>query len=93
VPPAASIFSRAEAETPCACTVRAFVSSPTPRTFTSIRIDRISRFAFSASGVTSAPASKRSSSALRLTGCVRVMNGPIGIASFDVEPRCLPTRM
>ena len=32
-------------------------------------------------------------SAAMLTGCEYVRNGPIGIASFDVEPRCLPMRM
>src|SRR5207244_8244251 len=26
-------------------------------------------------------------------GCEYVRNGPIGMASFDVEPRCLPMRM
>ena len=27
------------------------------------------------------------------TGTVDVRNGPTGIASFDVGPRCLPMRM
>jgi len=51
-------------------------------------------FAFSTrlSGVTSAPSSKRSS-ALTLIGAVDVRNGPIGIASLEVAPRCLPSRM
>ena len=28
-----------------------------------------------------------------LTPCVTVRNGPIGIASLEVEPRCFPRRM
>ena len=63
VPPAASIFSRADFEKPCAETESFFVSSPTPRIFTSTESLRSARFAFSASGVTSSPAAKRSSSA------------------------------
>src|SRR5919108_583416 len=41
------------------------------------------------SGVTSAPSSKRSRSRM-LTGTVVVRCGPIGIASFEYGPRCLP---
>ena len=69
VPPAASIFSRAVAEAPCTVIVSFFVSSPSPSSFTSLRTERIRPFAFSVSGVTSSPASKRSRSRT-LTGCV-----------------------
>ena len=68
MPPAASIFSFAVFENPCAEIERAFDSSPTPSTFTSTETFRISRFALSVSGVTSVPASKRSSRSRRLTG-------------------------
>jgi hypothetical protein len=53
---------------------------------------RISPARLSSSGVTSVPASKRDS-AETLTGWLYVRKGPIGIASADVAPRCLPTRM
>ena len=93
VPPAASIFSFAVFEKPCADTERAFDSSPTPSTLTSTETLRIRRFSLSVSGVTSAPASKRSSRSRRFTGWLYVRNGPIGIASADVLPRSLPRRM
>ncbi len=64
-----------------------------PRTFTSTDTLRIRRFAFSASGVTSSPASKRASRSRRLTGWLYVRNGPIGIASAEVAPRSLGSRM
>ena len=67
--------------------------SPLPSSFTSVRELRISPFSMSASTVTSAPASKRSSSAATLTGTVEVRCGPIGIASLEYGPRCLPRRM
>ena len=70
VPPAASTFSRAVAEAPCTVIESFFVRSPTPSSFTSLRIERIRPFAFSDSGVTSSPASKRASRSRRLTGCV-----------------------
>ena len=92
-PPAASIFSRAVFEKPCAVTASAFVSSPTPRIFTSTETLRIRRFALSVSGVTSSPASKRASRSRRLTGWLYVRNGPIGIASADVLPRSFGSRM
>ena len=69
VPPAASTFSRAVAEAPWTVIESFFVSSPTPSSFTSLRTERIRPFAFSVSGVTSSPASKRSRSR-RFTGCV-----------------------
>ena len=86
VPPAPSIFSRADFETPWVEMVSFFVRSPWPRIFTSIRVVRIRRFAFSDSGVTSAPASNTRSRSRTLTPCVCVRNGPMGIASFDVLP-------
>jgi hypothetical protein len=92
VPPAASIFSRALDDIACTVTVSAFVSSPVPRIFTSLRVVRIRPRSFSSSGVTSVPASKTSRRPT-FTGCWKVRNGPIGIASLDVEPRCLPMRM
>ena len=93
LPPAASIFSTAVFENPWAETVSFFVSSPSPSTFTSIESLFTSPAAFSASGVTSAPASKRLSRSRTLTGCVCVRNGPIGIASAEVFPRSLGSRM
>ena len=93
VPPAASTFSRAVAEAPCTVIVSFFVSSPTPSSFTSLRIERIRPFAFSDSGVTSSPTSKRASRSRKLTGCEYVRNGPIGIASADVLPRSFAVRM
>ena len=93
LPPAASIFSLAVFENPWADTASAFESSPTPSTLTSTDTLRISRFALSVSGVTSSPASKRSSRSRRLTGWLYVRNGPIGIASADVFPRSLGSRM
>ena len=92
MPPAASTFSRAVAEAPCTVIESFFVSSPTPRSFTSLRIERIRPFAFSDSGVTSSPASKRSRSR-RFTGCEYVRNGPIGIASREVLPRSFGSRI
>ena len=59
----------------------------------SIFVFLIKPTATSASGVTSAPASKRASRSRRLTGCVEVRNGPIGIASADVLPRSFGRRM
>jgi hypothetical protein len=92
VPPAASTFSRAVAEIACTRTVSFFFSSPFPSSFTSVFVFLITPRSTSVSGVTSAPSSN-ASSAPTLTGTVEVRNGPIGIASFDVEPRCLPRRM
>ena len=87
LPPAASIFSIAVFEKPCAEIASFFVSSPSPSTFTSIESLLIRPALFRASGVTSAPASKRASRSRTLTGCVCVRNGPIGIASAEVLPR------
>ena len=92
MPPAASTFSRAEAEMAWTRTVSFFVSSPSPSSLTSIFVFLSRPFSTSVSGVTSAPASKRSRSRT-LIGCVYVRNGPIGIASADVLPRSLPIRM
>ena len=69
VPPAASTFSRAVAEAPCTVIESFLVSSPTPSSLTSLRIERIRPFAFRLSGVTSSPASKRSRSRM-FTGWV-----------------------
>src|SRR6185312_5625481 len=70
VPPAASMLSRAPALKACAWTVIAFVISPLARTFTEISLRVARPLAFISSSVTSAPASKRSSSAPMLTGWV-----------------------
>src|ERR687898_995605 len=93
VPPAASIFSRAVAEKPWACTVSAFDSSPWPRilTGTSRRVAR--PFSRRASGVTSAPLSKRASRSRRFTGWVCVRNFSNGIDFFMCGPRSLRIRM
>ena len=93
VPPAASIFSTADFEKLWAETVSVFVSSPSPRILTSTRSFATSPAALSDSGVTSAPASKRPSSSRTFTGWLYVRNGPIGIASLDVLPRILGSRI
>ena len=49
-------------------------------------------FSFRSSGVTSVPASKRARSRT-FSDQTDVRKGPIGYASFEVEPRCLPIRM
>src|SRR4051795_9982238 len=94
VPPAASIFSRAVAEKPWACTVSFLEISPWPSTFTgtSLRVARF--FSRRASGVTSAPSSKRASRSRRLTGwvCVRPYCSN-GIDFFMCGPRSLRIRM
>src|SRR5262249_39764414 len=60
LPPAASIFSRAEALKAWAVTDRPFrSSSPRPRIFTGMRLRVASRRPLRVSGVTSAPSSKR----------------------------------
>src|SRR5918992_511156 len=93
VPPAASIFSRAVFEKPWACTVRAFVSSPSPSTLTGTA-RRVARPASRReSGVTSAPLSKRASRSRRFTGWVRVRNFSNGIDFFIVGPLSLRIRM
>src|SRR3954447_7557728 len=93
VPPAASIAARADFEKPCAETVSALETSPRPSTLTgtSRRVARPA--ALSASGVISAPASKRASRSSRLTGCVCVRNGSNGIDIFLFGPRSLRIRM
>ena len=59
VPPADSIFSRADFEKPWACTVSGFVSSPRASTLTGMPL-RVARPApWSASRSTDAPFSKR----------------------------------
>jgi hypothetical protein len=92
VPPAFSTFSRAVAEIACTRTVSFLSRSPFPSSLTSVFVFFSSPFSTRLSGVTSAPSSKRSS-ALTLIGAVDVRNGPIGIASLEVAPRCLPRRM
>src|SRR3954464_3722834 len=94
LPPAASIFSRAVAEKPCACTVSFLEISPWPSTLTGtpLRVARL--FSRSTSGVISAPASKRASRSRRLTGCVCVRpNCSNGIDFFMCGPRSLRIRM
>ncbi len=93
LPPAASIFSTADFENPWAETESFFVSSPSPRIFTSTWSLATRPTPLSDSGVTSEPASKRLSRSRRLTGWLYVRKGPIGIASADVLPRSLPRRM
>ena len=93
VPPAASIFSRAVAEKRCAVTDSFFVRSPWPRIFTSVRRLLI-RPSFSRAPRRDVVAGVETRSRSRtLTACVNVRNGPTGIASFDVEPRCFGRRM
>ena len=54
---------------------------------------RSTRAASSASGVTSAPASKRAASDETLTPCVNVRKGPTGIESLECAPRSFGTCM
>src|SRR6185436_2220726 len=85
--------SRAAPLNLCACTVSFFDSVPLARTLTgtSLRLPR--PLAFSASSVTSSPASKRRSRSWRLTACVCVRNGSKGIDFFMCGPRSLRIRM
>ena len=92
LPPAASIFSTALFEKACAETDSFTSRSPWPRTFTSRLRLRTRPASFSSSGVTSVPASNRARSRT-FSDQTLVRKGPIGIASFEVEPRCLPMRM
>ena len=93
VPPADSIFSRADFEKPWACTVSGLVSSPRPSTLTGMPL-RVARPApRSASRSTEAPLSKRDSRSSRLTGCVCVRNISNGIDIFLFGPRSLRIRM
>src|SRR5436305_7342958 len=77
----------------CAWTVSFFDSEPLARTLTgtSLRVPR--PLAFSASSVTSSPASKRRSRSWRLTAWVCVRNGSKGIDFFMCGPRSLRIRM
>jgi hypothetical protein len=93
LPPAASIFSTALFENAWAETESFTVRSPWPSTFTSERRFRIRPASLSSSGVTSVPALNLDSRSRTFTDQLWVRNGPIGIASFEVEPRCLPMRM
>src|SRR3954467_12821774 len=92
-PPADSIASRAAALNLWAWTVSFLSSLPLARTLTgmSLRVPR--PLAFSASSVTSSPASKRRSRSWRLTACVCVRNGSKGIDFFMCGPRSLRIRM
>ena len=92
LPPAASISSTARFENACAVTVRLVVSSPFPRILIGCLRLRTTPAERSSSGVTSTPASKRSSDAT-LTGVVCVRNGPMGIDFLWFGPRSLPRRM
>src|SRR5258705_599251 len=93
-PPASSILRRAVSENACACTVSFLEISPWPSTLTGTPL-RVARF-FSrrASGLTSAPSSKRASRSRRLTGWVWVRpNCSNGIDFFMCGPRNLRIRM
>src|SRR3954449_893525 len=85
--------SRAEALKAWACTVSFLEIVPLARilTGTSLRLPR--PLAFSASSVTSSPASKRRSRSWRLTACVCVRKGSKGIDFFMCGPRSLRIRM
>src|SRR3954470_2984318 len=85
--------SRAAPLNLCACTVSFLESEPLASTLTgtSLRVPR--PLAFSASSVTSSPASKRRSRSWRLTACVCVRNGSQGIDFFMCGPRSLRIRM
>src|SRR5438445_132810 len=87
------IRSRAAALKPWACTVSALLSSPFARIFTGTSRRVASPFSRSASGVTSAPASKRCSRLAMFTGWVCVRNGSKGIDFFISGPRSLRMRM
>src|SRR3954469_1659559 len=94
VPPASSILRRGGSENACAWTVRFFEVSPRPSTLpgTPLRVARF--FSRSASGLTSAPSSKRASRSRRLTGWVWVRpNCSNGIDFFMCGPRSLRIRM
>src|SRR3954462_7519521 len=93
VPPASSMASRAAPLKAWAWTVSFFESVPLARTLTgtSLRLPR--PLAFSASSVTSSPASQRRSRSWRLTACVCVRNGSKGIDFFMCGPRSLRIRM
>ena len=71
VPPAASIFCRADAETACTVTVSACASSPRPSTFTGSRVFFSRPTATSVAGVTSAPASNRAARSSTVHDLVR----------------------
>src|SRR4051794_18611184 len=85
--------SRAAPLKACAWTVSFLESVPLARTLTgmSLRVPR--PLAFSASSVTSSPASKRRSRSWRLTAWVCVRNGSKGIDFFMCGPRSLRIRM
>src|SRR3954470_19476869 len=85
--------SRAAPLNACAWTVSFLESAPLASTLTgtSLRLPR--PLAFSASSVTSSPASKRRSRSWRLTACVCVRNGSKGIDFFMCGPRSLRIRM
>src|SRR5256885_10572940 len=85
--------SRAAPLNLCAWTVSFLDSVPLASTLTgtSLRVPR--PLAFSASSVTSSPASKRRSRSWRLTACVCVRNGSKGIDFFMCGPRSLRIRM
>src|SRR3954468_24193781 len=85
--------SRAAPLKACAWTVSFFESEPLARTLTGTSLRVPSPLAFSASSVTSSPASKRRSRSWRLTACVCVRNGSKGIDFFMCGPRSLRIRM
>src|SRR3954463_13915349 len=93
LPPAPSTFSRAVALKAWAETVSGLVSSPRPRILTGTPRRLARPFSRRASGVTSAPLSKRSSRSLRFTGWVLVRKFSNGIDFFMVGPRSLRIRM
>src|SRR3954454_23973211 len=85
--------SRAAPLKACAWTVSFLDSEPLARTLTLTSLREPRPLAFSASSVTSSPASKRRSRSERLTGWVCVRNGSNGIDFFMCGPRSLRIRM
>ena len=93
VPPAASIFSCAAALKACALDGQLLRDLAAGEDLDRVRGAWRGPASRSVSGVTSAPASKRSSRSARLTGCVWVRNCSNGIDFFMCGPRSLRIRM
>src|SRR4051794_19212629 len=85
--------SRAAPLKACAWTVSFLDSEPLASTLTGMSLRAPRPLAFSASSVTSSPASKRRSRSWRLTACVCVRKGSNGIDFFMCGPRSLRIRM
>ena len=92
MPPAASTFSRALFEAAWTVIVSFFVSSPSPSSLTSRRVFLI-RPACGERLRGHLGAGLEAVEVADVQAQTFVRNGPIGIASFDVEPRSLPIRM